>query len=256
MSVHRTVEDMLTDAFVAKHVKAAVKHFEELVEEFQLGEWEKAIAKGGKFIEAVLKAVWVKAGEVVPAGKAFKADTIINQLPNKVALTDDAVRLTVPRACRVIYDIASNRGGRHDPDEVNPNAMDAAVVSANAQWILAELVRHSQKGAANPDEAAEQVEALTRRRYPFFEEIDGRLYTDIGKSAREVGLMILFYSGKRIARQELVQAIARHGYSEKNADLAVSRLGGLVDDDGRENLKLRLKGIKDAEKLVEKHTKN
>ncbi len=224
MSSARDVEDMLLDVFAAKHAKAAVRHFRDAVDEFRLGEWEKSIAKGGKFIEAVLKVLCVKAGEVVPSGKHFKADTIINQLPNKTALADDSVRLTVPRACRVIYDIASNRGGRHDPDEVDPNEMDATLVLSNAQWIIAELVRFSQKGAAAPDEAAANVAALTKRRYPVFEEIDGRLYSDVGDSAREVGLMLLFFHGKRMSSEELVASIQRHGHKAANAKMAVARL--------------------------------
>jgi hypothetical protein len=253
MSTRRTVEEMLTDVLEAKHVKAAVRHFDELVTEFQLGKWEKSIAKGGKFIEAILKAVWVKAGETVPSGKAFKADTIMNQLPHKTSLVDDSVRVTLPRVCRVIYDIASNRGGRHDPDEVDPNVMDATVVLANAQWILAELVRYSQKGATNADEAADQVDSLIKRRYPFFEDIDGHLYSDIGKSARQVGLMILFYHAKRMTRLELRESIVRHGYTEANANDAIKRLAGAMDDDGSGNVKLRLTGIREAEKLIEKH---
>lgn len=214
----RSVGDLLEDAFLPKHVKSAIKHFNSLVEEFQLGDWEDAIAKGGKFIEAVLKALWVKSGETVPAGRQFKADTLINQLPQKPALTQDSLRLTIPRACRVIYDIASNRGGRHDPDEIDPNEMDATVVMANAQWILAELVRYSQKGAT-PEQVSEQIVALTRRRYPFFEDIDGRLYSDIGRSARNVGLLLLFYSGKRMTSEDLAKSIARHTFTRKNADL-------------------------------------
>lgn len=249
----RSIESMLADVFLAKHVNGAVRHFDELVREFQLSAWERSIAKGGKFIEAVLKAIWARAGETVPTGKAFKADTIINQLPQKTALVDDSIRLTVPRVCRVIYDIASNRGGRHDPDEVDPNVMDATVVAANAQWILAELVRYSQKGGAHSAHAADLVEALTKRRYAFFEDIDGRLYTDIGKSAREVGLMILFYSRKRVSRAELARSIVRHKYSQGNADVAVSRLAGIIDDDGAGNLKLRLKGVQEAERLIQKH---
>jgi hypothetical protein len=253
MSAPRSVEEMLTDVLQAKHVKAAVRHFDELVSEFQLGKWEKSIAKGGKFIEAILKAVWVEAGEAVPTGRAFKADTLINQLPSKTALAEDSLRLTLPRACRVIYDIASNRGGRHDPDEVDPNVMDATVVLANAQWILAELVRYSQKGATNADAAADQVDSLIKRRYPFFEDIDGHLYSDGGKSAREVGLMVLFYHGKRMSRVELRKSIVRHGYAEGNANVAIKRLAGAMDDDGNGNVKLRLTGIREAETLIEKH---
>ncbi len=253
MNAPRTVEEMLTDVLEAKHTKAAVHHFDELVSEFQLGKWEKSIAKGGKFIEAILKALWVAAGETVPSGRAFKADAILNQLPHQTQLVEDSLRLTLPRACRVVYDIASNRGGRHDPDEVDPNVMDATVVLANAQWILAELVRYSQKGATHPNEAAEQVDSLTKRRYPFFEDIDGHLYSEVGTSARAVGLMILFYHGKRMSRDELRRSIVRHDFTDDNARLAIKRLTGAIDDDGNGNVKLRLTGIREAEKLIEKH---
>lgn len=251
MPMTRTVEEMLCDVLPTKHVKAALKHFDSMVGELGRGEWEKSIAKGGKFVEAVLKAIWVLAGETVPAGKAFKADALLNQLPNKAALTSDSVRLTVPRACRVIYDIASNRGGRHDPDEVDPNEMDANVVMANAQWVVAELIRFSQKGATAPDEAADKVSELTKRRYPFFENIDGRIYTDVGKSARDVGLMVLFFAGKRMSTQDLVASIVRHQHKQNNAAMAVARLRSVVDDDGHGNLRLRLPGIREAEALIE-----
>lgn len=247
----RGAEEMLLDAFDPKHIKAAVRHFSEMVDEFRLRKWEKSIAKGGKFIEAILKALWVKAGEVVPAGKLFKADTTINQLPQRTVLADDSLRLTIPRSCRVIYDIASNRGGRHDPGEVDPNEMDANVVLSNAQWIIAELVRYSQKGGAAPDQAAARVAELTKRRYPLFEEIDGRLYSDVGESARDVGLMLLFFHGRRLSSKELVASIQRHGHKLANAKMAVARLRNVIDDDGNGSLKLRMNGIREAEALLE-----
>ncbi len=91
--------------------------------------WEDANAKAGKFGEAVLKALWRHAGEVVPSGKEFKAGKIMDQIEKKMTLTD-SLRLTIPRACRFTYEIASNRGARHDADEIEANEMDA-----NAVWL-------------------------------------------------------------------------------------------------------------------------
>ena len=59
----RDVGDLLKDAFAAKHVTAAVKHFNGCVEEFGLNKWDDASAKGGKFIEAALKASAVTESE-------------------------------------------------------------------------------------------------------------------------------------------------------------------------------------------------
>ena len=99
-------EKLLIAKFASKYVRAAMGHYQNTVEDFQLSEWENSIAKGGKFVEAVLKALWDHVGEVVPAGKHFKAGTTIDDLGRKPATHDDTVRLTIPRACRLLYDVA------------------------------------------------------------------------------------------------------------------------------------------------------
>jgi hypothetical protein len=238
--------------FTQKHVDAAVGHYQTCVEEFQLGKWENSIAKGGKFVEAVLKALWTHVGETVPAGRGFKADTIITGLAKKPASVDDTVRLTIPRACRLVYDVASNRGGRHDAGEVDPNQMDASMVAGTCSWILAEMLRFSQKGAIDLTSVAEMVASLNQRKFPFMEDIDGRLYFSLrGLSARDVVILTLWrmHPG-RVNKQELVAAAKRHGNSGANAAVAMSRLTKLVDDDGEGNLRLLLRGIQEAEELL------
>ena len=107
---HRSASDMLKDRFVGKkHAEAAVNHFDRLVQDYQRREWDDANAKAGKFVEAVLKALWAEAGEIVPTGKAFKAGVIMDTIDKKTALPG-SLRVTIPRACRFIYEVASNRG--------------------------------------------------------------------------------------------------------------------------------------------------
>ena len=65
----KTVNELLKDAFKAIHVDAAVKHFQGMVADYQKSDWADASTKAGKFIEAVMKALCVHAGEVVPKGK-------------------------------------------------------------------------------------------------------------------------------------------------------------------------------------------
>lgn len=186
----RTVNEILKDKLVGKkHADAAVKHFDRVVQDFQKSEWDDANAKAGKFVEAVLKALVIEAGETPASGKAFKAGIILDTIEKKTALPDP-LRLTIPRACRFVYEIASNRGARHDADEIQANEMDAKAVLALCSWILAEMVSYSQKGM-ELDEAKQAVESLMRRKYPFMEVIDGRVYCDIAKSAREAALLIL-----------------------------------------------------------------
>lgn len=251
----RSANDLLKDAFAPKHVDAAVEHFQEIVEEFELGKWGDASAKGGKFIEAGLKALWVYVGEAVPVGKHFKAGSIMTDLEKKVGYPD-TIRLTIPRACRFAYEIASNRGARHDADEIDANEMDARAVLTLCAWILSEMVRFSQKGhdLALPKTI---VEGLMKRRFPFAESIDGRVYADIGKSAKEVALVILYYIyPKRISREALTEALVRHPFKKANADIAVHRIAGFIDDDGRDMVRLRNSGLRKVEKLFAKSSRN
>jgi hypothetical protein len=74
-----------------------------------------------------------------------------------------------------------------------------------------------------------------RRRYPFIEEVDGRVYFHVPKiSARGVALLTLWhrYPG-RVAKAEIIAAVKRHRFTTNNANVAVSRLGGTVDDDAQ-----------------------
>jgi len=248
----RSASDMLKDKFVGtKHTNAAVNHFSRMVQDYQLREWDDANAKAGKFVEAVLKALWAEAGEVVPTGKAFKAGSIMDLIDKKTALPG-SLRLAIPRACRFIYEIASNRGARHDADEIVANEMDANAVLSLSSWILAEMISYAQKGL-DLTEAKAVVDGIISRKYPFMEVIDGRVYVDIANSAREVALLILYgIFPKRIAEEALISQVVRHGYKPTNASMGVKRILTRVDKDDTGHLKLRNLVVREAESLIAK----
>jgi len=240
---------LLYPAFEKKHCDSTVKHFQAMVDEFRRGQWGDTAAKGGKFVEAVMKAMWVRAGETVPKGKLYRVGMIIDQIKNKTT-APERIRLTIPRACQFAYEIASNRGARHDADEIDENEMDATVVMSTCAWILAEMVSFAQKGL-DLAEAKATVEGLMRREFPFTEEIDGRVYSEIGDSAPEVALVVLFHIyPKRMPIVELVSNLERHDYTEKNSKMATSRLSPFTDDDGHGNLRLRNPGLRQAQRLI------
>ncbi len=253
----RAIEKLLKDKFKAtRNVDALVSHFQRGVADYHQSKWENALGKHAKFLEAVLKTLLAEANLPPQTGRQFKVDNAINSLgsaPNESV--DDSIRLTIPRACRFIYDITSSRGGRHDSDAIDANEMDATVVLNTCAWVLAEMIRYSQK-LGDPDSAKIAVDSVMKRRYPFVEEIDGRAYIDLksARSARDLGLMILWYRGTaRISRGELVAAIRRQrrNITLTNARMAVTRLTGSVDDDGNGNVCLRASGVREAEKLID-----
>jgi hypothetical protein len=248
------IQNLLQSTLPKKHVGAALDHFSEMVSKFQAGEWEACLAKSGKFVEATLKALATHAGLPFPAGRKFSAGALIDdlgRLPGSAGV-GDTVRITIPRACRFAYDIASNRGARHDPDEVNPNEMDASAVVPTCSWILAETIRYAQKGALDTTQAKELVESLSARRYPLIEEVDGRVYFhQAKKSATDVALMALNRRyPKRVPEKDLIATIQRNGFKGNNAHVAVTRIRKFVDDDGKGNLRLLVPGLKKAEQLM------
>lgn len=245
--------DLLIPPFPAKHINAALSHFTNAVNDFGQGHWEDSIAKSGKFVEAMLKAVATHCQVAFESGRKFKADkvmTAIGQLPQ--GSFDDSLRVLFPRACRVVYDIASNRGARHDPDEINPNSMDANVVIPVCAWIIADTIRYAQKGAVDPSEARDLVESLVERKYPVVEEIDGRIYLHAKrKSAVDVALVVLARRHpKRTGKNALATIIGSNGFSLNNSKLAISRIAKFVDDAGDGQLRLLATGLARAEEII------
>lgn len=250
------VEQLLVPVFPKRNVDGLIRHFEGMTKDFQREEWEDCIAKGGKFVEAVLNALTVAGGQTVSKGKYFKADKAINILGGLgVGSVDDTIRLTIPRSCRFVYEIASNRGGRHDPDEIDPNEMDAVVVIGNCSWILAEMIRHAQHGAVDMSAAKNIVNALVTRKYPLIEEVDGRTYFHLnGASATDIALVALNYSYPgRIAMDDLVELVQRHDFTENNARVAVQRIMKFVDEDENQRLRLLAPGVRKAELIMVSH---
>ena len=245
--------------FDANLVRSLLTQFDETLKQYRNRKWEACISKAGKFVEVVVKILGKHCHLTIPRGRQFKVAKMIDDLrkadPN---IYDDSVRLLIPRASYLVYDISSNRGGRHHSDEIDPNKMDATIVVENMSWILSELIRYSHIGSIKPEQAKNMVEALMEKKYPLFEEIDGRIYVNkMGLSATEVALLIMsFRYPLRINKNELINTLKRHGFKVSNAKVAISRLSRFVDDDGSENYKLRGLGRDKAEKIIDDINKN
>lgn len=236
------VKNILYNIFSKKHIEAALKHFRFGIKKYQEADWETSVLKMGKFVEAIVKSLYIYCGRTLPRSRKFKVGNIVRELEQVSSQYDDTIRLLIPRACVFIYDIASNRGARHDPDEINPNKMDATVVAPIASWIIAELIRFASAGSSTPKVTMNLVDGLIEKKFPYFEEIGNRLYINIEElSAQKTGLLLLFFRyPRRIVRKDLIDFIIRHGHSKKAAMMAASRLEKLVDD---KNNSWKLRGI-------------
>lgn len=254
MSNPDTMLNTLAVKFDKSKAGTLVGYFSGSIQKLEGGDWENSLVKSGKFVEATVKLLWTFAGKTLPKAKDFKAGIYAKNIIDQVSATQlpsEGVRLQIPRACIFLYDITSNRGGRHDSDEFDPNEMDAITASALCSWILAELVRFCATNSLSPDEARKIVESVIVRRYPIFEEIEGRIYVDNEKhkSALQCALMILYKKfPERMNRNELAETVKRHRYGK--SALKFERLAPFIDSDNSGNILLRATGRKKVEQIL------
>lgn len=245
---------ILETKFDKRKSKTLINYFTGAIQKLEQGNWENSLVKSGKFVEATIKLLWTFAGKTLPRAKDFRAGVYAQKIMDQVSTAEipsEGVRLQIPRACIFLYDITSNRGGRHDSDEFNPNEMDAITASAVCSWILAELVRFCASKDLSPDEAGEIVKSVTERRYPIFEEIEERIYVDgrKHKSALQCALMVLYKKfPERMNRKELVEAVKRHRYGK--TALKFERLTPFIDSDNNGKILLRATGRRKVEQIL------
>ncbi len=251
------IKTVLEQGFEKDYVGSILRHFIASKRKYQDGDWEGAIGKSSKFVEAVTKALLRFCGKTLPRTRHFRAGNFLRDLEREPASIDDTIRIMIPKCCLFIYEIANNRGARHDPDGLDPNEIDAGIIDVSISWILGELIRFSSKRDKSPEEARELVEALTGKTYPFFEEINDRFYVNIkGLSAEKTALLILYGRYPRRTNEGLLrELVERHGFSHKNAGMALRRVKNLCDIDTN-GAKLRGLGRQRAEQIVDYNSRN
>lgn len=176
---------------------------EDLKRNFYLGGLRLAEVEGGRFAEAAFRLLQQEAtGKFDPLGRGLDTEAIIRQLAALRADShSDSIRLHIPRALRVIYDIRNNRDAAHLADGIDPNMQDATLVAVMADWVLAEFVRLHHK--VPPDEAQRIVDDLVSRAAPVIEDFDGYLKllrTDL--AAGDQCLVLLYQRGEDGASHE------------------------------------------------------
>lgn len=246
--------NILESKFDRRKTIALIGYFSGSIQKLEESDWENSLVKSGKFVEATIKLLWTFTGKALPRAKDFRAGVFAQKIINQVTAAEipsDGLRIQIPRACIFLYDITSNRGGRHDSDEFDPNEADAVAALGLCSWILAELVCFCATTGISPDEARRIVESIIERRYPIFEEIDGKIYVDNKKhkSALQCALMVLYKKlPERMSRAEITDTILRHQY--RKSSLKFERLSPYVDTDVNGNILLRATGRRKVEEIL------
>lgn len=151
--------------------------YRQITQNFIERRWEPAELNGGKFAEVVYSIVSGAISGSFPAqaSKPKNMADACRSLEAKAASTtlvgDRSLRVYIPRALVLLYDIRNQRGVGHVGGDVSANAMDASAVVAIASWTMAELVRIFH--GVTTEEAQETVETLVERKTPLVWEVEG-----------------------------------------------------------------------------------
>lgn len=181
--VPQALVDELTDAFS----EARRNHY--------LGGHRLAEVEGGRFCEAAYRILeHIVKGSYTPLGRRLDVMSLTQHLANQpTGSVSDSIRLHMPRALRVIYDVRSNRDAAHLCDGIDPNIQDSSLVIACLNWVMAELVRLHHNIEA--DAAAALIDQLVKRTVPVIQNFDGvpRVLRDL--PAGDTCLLLLYQHG-------------------------------------------------------------
>jgi len=191
-------------------VHELVEAYVEAKRNFYLGGLRLTEVEGGRFCEAAFRLLQVvTTGKFTPLGKQLDTERIKDQLANLSASSfSESIRIHIPRALRVVYDIRNKRDAAHLADGIDPNIQDATLVISVLDWILAEFVRLYHTVSAN--EAQRIVESLVTRRAPAVQEFAGFLKVlNPSLPASDHTLLLLYQQGKEGATYAELSAWAR-----------------------------------------------
>lgn len=193
-----------------KLVERLLHAYQEAKSNFYQGGHRLSAVEGGRFCEAALRMLEEETtGSFTPLGTTLHIEGLSKRLANLPSGSHpDSVRLHIPRALRVVYDIRNNRDAAHLADGIDPNLQDATLIVSVLDWVLAELLRLWHNVSA--DEAHDIVEHLVSRQAPVIEDFGGFLKVlDPDLSAGDHLLVLLYQRGPKGASIEELRQWAR-----------------------------------------------
>ena len=156
---------------------------------------EAAGMSAGKLCEATIRLLQQRVlGAYTPFGKKIAnfADEC-RKIVTASSSVNDAEKLIIPRALVFLYTMRNTRGIGHIGGDIDPNAIDGAVMGSVADWIVCELIRVHH--GMPLEEAQDLIDALAIRRVPTIWEIGGKKRVlQAGLTARDEALLLLYAS--------------------------------------------------------------
>lgn len=203
-------------------------------------DYEKVLIKGGKFVETVFQILeQMVTGSYSTQPKFMSIQKSLEK--SSTTRYPSSIRMTIPRAARIIYEMRSHRGGAHK-SEVNPQFLDAKVCLNIASWIVCEFIRlYSDK---EPENVEQTISQMISRRLPFIEEFedgDVMLLIDPSSCKEECLLYLYHFYPKRISNEQMREYLDHQTAQNVLTSLSRAELERLVHRNDNGN-KLTQKG--------------
>jgi hypothetical protein len=169
-----TIEAQLKKHFPAILVSKLISHYTKLKSNFIQNRLEPGELNAAKFAEIVFRLIEYAIDpnhQYTPLKQSLPSvDTLVTRFQNLNNTFDDSMRFHLPRALKAIYGIRNKRGVGHT-GEIDANLMDATLVMAVCDWIMAELIRLYHDCSAN--DAQNIIDRLVKRNIPIIYDRDG-----------------------------------------------------------------------------------
>ena len=221
------IQAQLSASLPAALVDALLEAHTEAKRNFYLGGLRLSEVEGGRFCEAAFRILeHITTGHHTALGVQLATDKLIENL-SRIQKTSgpDSIRLHIPRALRVVYDIRNKRDVAHLADGIDPNIQDATFVVSVLDWVLAEFIRLHHN--VPPSEATAIVDQIVARSAPAIQDFNG--FLKVLRPTLVAGdyvLLLLYQRGAQGAEFKELQQWVRPAMRQN-----LSRtLGRLVDD--------------------------
>jgi hypothetical protein len=193
----KIVEAQFRKYFPKMLVSKLTYHYAKLKSSFIQNRLEPGELNGAKFAEVVFRLIQCATDpqqQYTPLKQPLPSvDTLVIQFQKLPNTFDNSLRLHIPRALKAIYGIRSKRGVGHT-GEIDANLMDATLVMAVCDWVMAELIRLYHDCSA--EEAQNIVDRLVKRSIPIIYDRDGIKTLLAQTSYDEAALLFLQYEGE------------------------------------------------------------
>jgi hypothetical protein len=208
-----------------------VDEYNKIAKNFREGRWEPAELSGGKLCEIVYSILKGHVDGSFP-NAPYKPKSMADdcrKLEQAGSTFPRSIRIQIPRMLIALYEVRNNRNVGHVGADVDPSHMDASVVFAMCQWIMAELVRvfHS----VSTDEATAVVESLIERPVPLLWKVGERTRVlGPGMSAKDKMMALLYGSASPMTVREVVDSIEYSNPTRFRTGIVIpAHKAGLID---------------------------